>query len=219
MDDDAVEMISQLRTFVEKRFRALNTARSEEARKYAARARLREIEKVIHQLENLNFPIPGEIGSEKKALEEFLRIPISDPTRERNELVSLAKNLASLEQQINHRLRHMGTRKTTKVGRAPRGKLRVEFPDGTVVFEENSTRTFVEAIRFIGLKRVSRLPILSRGHRLVSATRPPSGSGAKEVDGYFIQTKSPTKQKASCLRKIADNAGVRINIYVDDNRF
>ena len=219
MDDDAVEMISQLRTFVEERFRALNTARSEEARKNAARARLREIEKVIHQLENLNFPIPGEIASEKKALEEFLRVPIKDPSRQRNELVSLAKNLASLEQQIKHRLRHMRTRKTAKVGRTPRGKLRVEFPDGKVVFEENSTRTFVEVIRFIGLKRVSRLPILSRGHRLVSATRPPSGSGSKVVDGYFIQTKSPTKQKASWLRKIADNVGIRIDISVDGSSY
>lgn len=219
MDDAAVEMISQLRTFVEERFRALNAARSEETRKSAARARLREIERVIHQLENLNFPIPKDINSEKTALEKFIRVPIKDPSRQRNELVSLAKNLAALEQQINRRLRHMRTRRTANVERAPRGKLRVEFPDGKVVFEENSTRTFIEAIRFIGLKRVSRLPILSRGHRLVSATRPPSGSQAKEVDGYFIQTKSPTKQKASWLRKIADHIRLRIDISVDESAY
>ena len=96
MDDDAVEVISQLRTFVEERFRALNAARSVETRKSAARTKLREIEKVIHQLENLNFPIPEDINAEKAALEKFLAVPIKDPGRERGELVSLAKNLESL---------------------------------------------------------------------------------------------------------------------------
>ena len=219
MDDDALELISHLRKLVEERFRSLNAARSEKDQKKAARARLQEIEKVVRQLESLIFPTPEEVKSEKMALEEYLRIPIKNPSREKSELVSLAKNLSSLAQYINHRLRDMRTSKMTRAGRAPRKKLRVEFPDGTVVFEENATRTFVEAIRFIGLKRVSRLPISSRGHRLVSATHPPSGSGAKEVDGYFIQTKSPTKQKASWLRKIAENIGLRIDIFVDDSGY
>ena len=219
MDDRAVEMISQLRRFVEERFRVLNAARSEETRRNTARARLRRVENVIHQLQNLNFPIPEDISAEKTALEQMLRAPIKDPKRERRELLSLAKNLESLARQINHRLKDVRTAKMTKHGRAPRSKLRVEFPDGRVVFEENATRTFVEALRFIGLERVSRLPILSRGHGLVSATRPPTGSGTRQVDGYFIQTKYPTKQKASWLRKIADNIGLGLDISVDDSRF
>lgn len=113
----------------------------------------------------------------------------------------------------------MRTRKTAKVGKVPRGKLRVEFPDGKVVFEENSPRTFVGAIRFIGLNRVSRLPILSRRHRLVSATRPPSGSGAKEVDGYFIQSKTRPSRRRVWLRKIADHVGLKIGISVDDSAY
>ena len=219
MDDDAVKVISQLRTCVEERFRSLDAAGSDKTKKIVATARLREIEKIVHQLESLNFRIPEDIKSEKMALEEFIKIPIKDLSRQRSELVSLAKNLSSLARYINNRLRDMRTQRTIKAGGTLRKKLRVEFPDGTVVFEENSTRTFIEAIRFVGLKRVSRLPILSRGHRLVSATRPPSGSGAKEVDGYFIQTKSPTSQKARWLRKIADNVGVRINIYVDGSDY
>ena len=219
MDDDAVKIISQLRTYVEERFRSLDAADSDKTKKIVATARLRDIEKVIHQLEKLNFRTPEDIKSEKMVLEELIRAPIKDPNRRRSELVSLAKNLSSLARYINNRLKDVRTQKTIKAGGARRKKLRVEFPDGTVITEENSTRTFIEAIRFFGLKRVSRLPILSREHRLVAATRPPRGSGAKEVDGYFIQTKSPTSQKAKWLRKIADNVGIRINISVDDSGY
>ena len=63
MGDPALEMIAQIRTCVEERFRSLTAARAEEARKNVARARLREIEKVVHQLEALNFSLPEDVSS------------------------------------------------------------------------------------------------------------------------------------------------------------
>ena len=142
---DPFETVHQLRAWVEKSLSSLNTVPLAEAK-----ARYREITKVIDQLKKLHIPIYEDIKLEKEALEEL--ISTSD---EREKLTSLAKEFSSLARDINRQLRDMRSPRTPKGGKEPPKKLRVTLPDGTVIFENRAVETFVKSIQCIGLKRVS----------------------------------------------------------------
>ena len=211
-NDDSLEMIAQLRTWVEECFLSLQAASSDEEKKNEAKARYREVIGIIHQLEKLHIPISEEIKSEKAALEEFLHTP----NEEENQLTFLAKELSSLAKDINHRLQDRRSQKTPRGEKAPPKRLRVEFSDGTIIEENKATDTLVNTIQHIGLQRVSELPIKMNGCPLVSTRKHESARAIRELDGYFIETHSNTEGKAKCIQQIAAALRIDISVSVSD---
>ncbi len=203
---DPIETVHQLRAWVEESIPSSNAGSLAEAK-----ARNREITRVMDQLNKLDIPISEEIILEKRALEKL--IGISDETKK---LLSLAKELSSLARDIRDGLRgqkeHGGS-----PGKAPAKKLRVTFPDGTVIFENKVVETFVKSIEYIGLDRVSKLQSIRKyGHPLVSTQRNEKGMQVRELDGYFIETHSDTKQKARHIRDIARALRIAIEVELID---
>ena len=192
--DNSSEMINQLKTWIEERFRSLHAASSDEQERDEAMARYRKLASIVHQLEGLGIPIPEDVESEKATLEEFLHTP----NEEESELVFLSKELSSLAKNINHRLRGMRSQNSSKGKKGPRKRLRVEFSDGAIIDEAKAIDTFVESIRHIGLQHVSKLLIKQDGRPLVSTQEPESSMARKfrQIDGYFINTHSGTNGKA-----------------------
>lgn len=191
---DPLDSIRQLRAWVGKTLSSMNEVPLAEAR-----ARYREIGKVVDKLERLRIPVSEEIRSERESLEALIRV-----SNEREKLASLSKELLSLARDINHQLRTVRGPGTSPGGKAPSKILRVTFSDGVVVFERTATATFIRCLQHVGLERIAELrSIRSHGHPLVSTRRNESGSSVHEVDGYFIETHSGTKRKAVQLQHIS----------------
>ena len=196
---DPIKAVRQLRGWVEESLSSLESVPLAEAK-----ARLREINKIIDQLNRLHIPISEEIISEKRALDKLIGI-----SGERCKLPSLAKELSSLARDIRG-----GLKGQTESGeRAPAKKLRVTFADGTVVFDNKAVETFLKSIEYIGLDRVSKLQSPKKfGHPIVSTQRNENAMQVRELDGYFIETHSDTKQKARWIREIARNLRIAIEV-------
>ena len=71
--DGSLEMVNQLRTWVEERFQALHADSSDGEERQEAMARYRKLTSVIHQLEGLEILVSEDQKAEKVALEEFLK--------------------------------------------------------------------------------------------------------------------------------------------------
>ena len=213
---EPIEMVDQLRTWVEKCFQSLNSIPSDEANKNEARARYREVKKLINLHEKLNLPISTEIASEKTTLEEYLNAS----NEEESKLTSLANELSELASDINRLLRDTRNQKIMRGEKGPPKRLRVEFhDDGTIICENKATDTFVKSIQHIGLEDVSQLQsIRCRGYPLVSTQKNESKGSKKyiirELDGFFIHTQLGTKVKARYIQAIARELGIEISVEV-----
>lgn len=188
--------IAQIKEWVDESFVSLK----------AASARYRDVIRVINQLHKLGIPISDALKAEKEDLEEFLNVP----KEHERKLTSLAQELSSLAQDINRQLEDKRRRRKDPT------RLEVMFPDGTVICEDKAIDTFVKSLQYIGLKRIAELQSIKQyGHPLVSTQRneSPRARSVRELDGYFIDTRSNTKQKARYLQRIAD--ALRIDIAVD----
>lgn len=194
-------MIKEIRAWVDECFLSLESA-----------IEYQKIAEIVDQLERLQIPVSEDIKSKKAALESSL-----DASNEgENQLTFLAKELSSLAKDINHRLRDIRSQKTARGRKAPPKRLRVEFPDGTVVCENKATATFVRVLHRIGLERVSELPLKLSGCPLVSARKYESARAVRELDGYFIATHSSTEGKATCLQRIADALQIDISVSISN---
>ena len=204
---DPLKTVDQLKTWVEKSLLSLNT---DNVQVVEAKRRHREVMRAIDQLEKLQFSIPDDIISEKKVLEEMIRT--SD---EKAKLANLSKELSSLSREINRQLRGTRSPRTVRSEKASPKILRVTLPDGTVIFEKKAVDTFVTTLQYIGLERVSKLlSIISQGHPLVSTEKHESVKSFRELDGYFIGTRSSTATKASFIRRIARELHIKITVEV-----
>ena len=185
-DYDPMEMVTQLRSWVDKTLSSLNDVSLAEAK-----TRHRKVTKVIEQLNDLHMPIPEDIRSEKKTLEELICT-----SNERDKLVSLAKELSSITRDINHRMRVVRRSVAPLGGKAPPKILRVTFSDGTVIFERTASATFIRTLQYIGLERIAELRSIRRHrHPIVSNRRNELGGMIHEVDGFYVETHSATKKK------------------------
>ncbi len=217
---DPSEMIEEIRAWVDERFLSLRLG-----------VEYQEIVEIADQLERLQIPVSEDIKSKRAALVERLQIPVSEDIKSKraalessldalneveSQLTFLVKELSSLAKDINHRLRDIRSQKTARGKKAPPKRLRVEFPDGTVVCENKATDTFVQVIQRIGLERVSELPLRLAGCPLVSARKYESARAVRELDGYFIATHSSTEGKATCIQQIADILQMDISVSVID---
>ena len=195
------EIIEEIRAWVDERFRSLESA-----------IEYQKIAEIIDQLERLQIHVSKEIKSKKTALESSL----DASTEGESQLIFLAKELSLLAKDINHRLRDIRSQKTAMGRKASPKRLRVEFPDGTVMCENKATDTFVQVLYRIGLERVSSLPLKLSGCPLVSTQKHESARAVRELDGYFIATHSSTEGKATCIQRIAKELDIKITVDVLD---
>ena len=198
---DPSEMIEEIRAWVDECFLSLRHE-----------VEYQEIVEIIDQLERLQIPVSEEIQSKKAALESSL-----DASNEgESQLTFFAKELSSLAKDINHRLRDIQRQKTARGKKASPKRLRVEFPDRTVLCENKATDTFVQVIQRIGLERVSESPLRLSGCPLVSTRKHESARAVRELDGYFIATHSSTEGKATCIQQIAKELDIKITVDILD---
>lgn len=103
---------------------------------------------------------------------------------------------------------------TKHIENATKG-LRVEFPDGTVIWHRAAINTFIESLRKIGLERIARLDITHGGYALVGKDKRPVVPGRiwqHESDGWFIYSNISNSTKVEDLKRISDhfNLGLKI---------
>jgi len=203
---DPLEIVYQLRACIEKSLSSLDTAILDEEK-----ARYRTVIEIIDRFEKLHISIPEDITSEKVNLLK----KISTPNEEKRKLTDLANELSSLAKNIKRQLKGMRGSKTTSDRKAPPKGLRITFPDGMVFCENKATDTFVKTIQYAGLKRVSELQsIRALGHPLVSTQKNESAGNVRELDGYYIETRSSTEAKAKHIRDIASNLNIDIMVNI-----
>jgi len=206
---DPLEIVYQLRVWVEKSLG--NYSSLDAATLVEAKARYRTVIEIINGFEKLLILIPEDINLEKANLENILKVP----SEEKGKLTVLAKELSSLAIDIKRQLRVMRSPKTTEGKKAPPKGLQVTFPDEVVFCENTATKTFIRTLQHIGLKRVSELQsIRALGHPLVSTQKNESAGNVREIDGYYIETRSSTEAKAKYIRGIASNLNIDIIVNI-----
>lgn len=98
-------------------------------------------------------------------------------------------------------------------------KLRVTFPNGTVIEEPSAAATFVETIVEIGADKVKMLGIQSRGLDIVSdvpsSNKKYSASQHAINDGkLYVFTYSGTTEKKEFIEKISDSLGLGLQVDI-----
>ena len=93
--------------------------------------------------------------------------------------------------------------------------LRVEFPDGTVIWRHAAINTFIETLRKIGLERVARVGIKHGGYDLVSKEKRPVVPGRiwqHESDGWYVYSNISNSTKVEDLKNLSRhfNLGLKI---------
>lgn len=96
----------------------------------------------------------------------------------------------------------------------PRTRLRVKFPDGTVIESSQASDTFARAIIRLGLLRVRALDIRRFGMNIVSNTKDDKYNQAEAPDGWYILTHSSTKEKVRQLREISRRLNEPLDVEI-----
>lgn len=92
-----------------------------------------------------------------------------------------------------------------------RVKLKVTFPDGTVIYNNKVAKTMIEVIRKIGFGKVESLDIRQRGFSIVSRLK----HGKEWTDagsGFFVSTYSSTARKLRQLNEINDRLQLGLKV-------
>lgn len=96
------------------------------------------------------------------------------------------------------------SKKRTK---APTKGLRVEFPDGTVICNQNAIETLIDTLKKIGFQTVSKLQdVKHKGYTLVSKHKRATVPGRiwqHECNGWYIYSNISNDQKIKDLKKIS----------------
>ena len=102
-----------------------------------------------------------------------------------------------------------------------RDKIRVKFPDGTIIEDSVVWKTLAETIKRIGVKRVEQLKIPGNIKRniLLVDTNPTDDiiykESQKEIEpGYYLLTYNNTEQKAIYLERISDELHLNLKIEI-----
>ena len=107
---------------------------------------------------------------------------------------------------------------TKKVKNRTKG-LRVEFPNGTVVWHKQAIDTFVGTLRKIGFERVEKVGIEHLGCNLVSKDRRDPTPGRviqHEVDGWYIVSNISNADKIKDLQLISDT--YKLNLIIEEKK-
>jgi len=105
-------------------------------------------------------------------------------------------------------------RKILKHTKSAKTGLRVRFVDGVVISERTAAGTLVEALKKIGLERVSGLSLLVNGENLVSDQSSPKDYNEQRVGNFFVKTHSNTAQKKHHLERISEELGLGLEVDI-----
>lgn len=103
---------------------------------------------------------------------------------------------------------------TKKIVNKTKG-LKVEFPDGTVIWRKKANVTMVEVLRRIGFERVSELGIIYAGYNLVGKKeRPPKPDRTwqHECDGWYVYVNIGNDDKIKALERISSHFHLNLKI-------
>ena len=178
-----------------------------------AASELNKVAKIIDDLRNMSLEVPEALLTRREQLEAIVNMPNED----KQMLYDLADKLSSLAKDIKKLTRKPGGGGT----KAPPKTLSVTLPDGRIICENKAVDTFIETLRYMGLDKCSEIKNVTHlGHPVVSTVpnqyinRKPGN--IKEIDGYFVETKTNTDRKAKQLRDYAQTLGIDIQVHSTD---
>lgn len=112
------------------------------------------------------------------------------------------------------------TKRDVKKGTG-RDKIRVTFPDGTVIEDSVVWKTLAETIKRLGVERVEKLKIqgIAKRNILLVDTHPTNDviykESQKEIEpGYYLLTYNNTEKKAVYLEQISDELHANLKVEV-----
>lgn len=104
---------------------------------------------------------------------------------------------------------------TKHIENATKG-VKVTFSDGTVIWNRQAIDTFINALRKIGLERISSLNIMhGGGYNLVSKNKRPTSPGRiwqHECNGWYIYSNISNSQKIEDLKLISKHFHLGLHI-------
>jgi hypothetical protein len=172
------------------------------------RKKYTDLLKTIRILESQSLDIPREVRERRLSYENAL----SNEGEEIKNILDMSKDILSLSKEIKYRIKKANKLKHgTK--RGPSTKLKVRFENGPLIQETTASKTFIEALDYMGLEKVADLRIICRKQPLVSKEEP-VGDPKKTVNGYDITLKNSTKNKADYLEQIAKELGYDIIVDI-----
>ncbi len=111
----------------------------------------------------------------------------------------------------------MPTTHIRQVTRKPRTRLRVTFPDGTLLEDQQASDTFALALQRFGLSRVEELGYYVRNLPLVGSTRSDSYACQTEIDGKYVCHHMDNKTKKRFLDRVARRLSMPIEVQIVPN--
>lgn len=103
--------------------------------------------------------------------------------------------------------------------RAARKKIRVIFPDCTVICHKKVTLTMVDTLRHIGVERFTDIDLMVGDQRWLTTEVPQRYKDWNEpiADGWFLITQSTTEQKFMQLKAINIKLNLDLKIEIGEN--
>jgi hypothetical protein len=177
-----------------------------------ATAELKKVTKLIDDLSNMSLEVPEDLLKRREELEAMVNTPNEDKLM----LQDLAEKLSSLANDIKKLMRKPGG--GTK---APPKTLSVTLRDGRIICENKAVDTFIETLRYMGLDKCAEIEDVTHlGHPVVSTVRNKyinrKPGNIREIDGYFIETKTNTERKGKQLKDYAQRLGINIQVRHSD---
>lgn len=98
-------------------------------------------------------------------------------------------------------------------------KLRVIFPDGETLCFTSSKETFVQALRKIGIDRLSTVDIMADGEPMITQTINPKHQKQMEslCDGWYVNIGGSTHTKYMRLKSISEKLNLGLIIDKSDD--
>lgn len=109
-------------------------------------------------------------------------------------------------------------RSTATVRKAERQKIRVVFPDGTEIQDNQVARTLLSVVEYAGPERVHDLNInVNRGNLVSKTVNPIYVVATKPVSGgWYVNTQTDTPRKYEIIKEISDKLGLGLIVDLVD---
>ena len=93
-----------------------------------------------------------------------------------------------------------------------RVKIRVTFPNGTVIYDNQVAQTLIKVIQKIGFRKVQSLNLFMFGSNNMVSQQKPGAEWTDVGHGFFVCTQSSTSKKLNQLNEINDRLGLGLKI-------
>ena len=112
-------------------------------------------------------------------------------------------------------------RSTATVRKAERQKIRVIFPDGKEIQDNQVARTLLSVVEYAGPERVHELNInVNRGNLVSKTVNPMYAVATKKVsNGWYVNTQTDTPRKYEIIKEISDKLALGLIVELVDGTF